>query len=407
MFLRVVTTPSSRRWRARRRDRANVIVLLLASSLLLSLGYFPENHFSRGARDLCAAWRCLDAAVALTIRSLFRACGASDRSMPACASGDRSPSCSPISPVGCCWRRRGWRHTAADQWRARPWLAASLAGRGSGGRGCIRRSLRSNCRDAGPRLFNSPFPALHRRRRHDRGQPRLHVRLRLHLLEVDRHIGRCRWAPVVWAVVAEVGMFMVFNRLFSRLPALTIMWMAGVGAVVRWTAYPLIEPLGLGVRASSACRRCMPFHGSHPAWPAEGDRRNRGGGANRAAQGMNLFLQQLLHGGGDAGSGPLYDRFGVEAFTPWWASPSGGCCYLGRRPIIPRAHHPAVRPASPRRRGPARGRGQAAAGHRGRRTRILREQHGRRHGERGADHAADHDGEAEFARRDRAAPARQ
>jgi PPP family 3-phenylpropionic acid transporter len=52
------------------------------------------------------------------------------------------------------------------------------------------------------------------------------------------------WA---FAVVAEVGVFMFYTRLFRRFSATTLVIIAGAASVVRWIAYPLVWPLGLGV----------------------------------------------------------------------------------------------------------------------------------------------------------------
>ena len=53
------------------------------------------------------------------------------------------------------------------------------------------------------------------------------------------------WA---WAVVAEVVVFMVFTRVFGNVRSTTIMGIAGLVSIVRWVAFPFIEPLGLGVQ---------------------------------------------------------------------------------------------------------------------------------------------------------------
>lgn len=50
-----------------------------------------------------------------------------------------------------------------------------------------------------------------------------------------------------WSVVAEVGMFAVFTRLFGRMPPSRLVVLAGLAALVRWVAFPLVWPAGLGV----------------------------------------------------------------------------------------------------------------------------------------------------------------
>lgn len=52
------------------------------------------------------------------------------------------------------------------------------------------------------------------------------------------------WA---WAVVSEVGTFIIFHRVFAHVPGRTLFAIAGVTAMVRWLVFPFIFPLGLGV----------------------------------------------------------------------------------------------------------------------------------------------------------------
>lgn len=54
---------------------------------------------------------------------------------------------------------------------------------------------------------------------------------------------------IFWAtgVVAEVVIFAVFRRVFGRLRAPTVLMIGAGVAVLRWIAFPLVMPLGLGV----------------------------------------------------------------------------------------------------------------------------------------------------------------
>jgi MFS transporter, PPP family, 3-phenylpropionic acid transporter len=54
---------------------------------------------------------------------------------------------------------------------------------------------------------------------------------------------------ILWAfsVVAAVGMFMVFTRLFGSMPATTTLIIASIAAIIRWVAFPLIWSSGAGV----------------------------------------------------------------------------------------------------------------------------------------------------------------
>ena len=93
------------------------------------------------------------------------------------------------------------------------------------------------------------------------------------------------WA---WAVVCEVGIFLVFNRVFGSISASAVLAIAGVAAILRWIAYPLIEPLGLGVPGffgvqTPAC--AVDRAPAHRA--AEDDRRDGAGGAHRRGAGRS------------------------------------------------------------------------------------------------------------------------
>lgn len=314
MFLRVVTTPFITAMADEAKDRANMILLLLASSLLLSLGYFLKPTF------LVVLATSVLLAVAWT---------------------PQSPLTDSLALSGV--RRFGSIYARMRIWGSLSFLFANLAGglllawTGAGavpmlisgglllglaaslaaprlGRPRLPSPLSAvDMQDAGPRLFNSYFllfiagagtiVASH-------GFMYGFVSIYWKAVGISDGIVGLLWS---WAVVAEVVMFMVFNRMFSRLPALTIMWIAGIGAVVRWIAYPLIEPLGLGVPGFFAVQTLHAFSTALILLGlqkviAETVPEERTG----AAQGMAYFSSNFFMAVVTLASGPLYDRFGVE-----------------------------------------------------------------------------------------------
>ena len=105
------------------------------------------------------------------------------------------------------------------------------------------------------------------------------------------------WA---FAVVSEVCAFLAFTRLFGRFRATTLLTMSGIAAIVRWIAYPLVWPLGLGVpgffaRAGAA----RPVDRHHADRRAEADRRDGRRRADRRGAGRCLLCHRHLHGDRD------------------------------------------------------------------------------------------------------------
>lgn len=120
------------------------------------------------------------------------------------------------------------------------------------------------------------------------------------------------WAS---AVVAEVGIFAVFSRVFGRLPATTLLLISGCASMVRWAAYPLVWPAGLGIAGFFLVQV---LHGLSTAILIIGVQKliaetvveHRTGAAQGAAffgNGMCMAIVTLL-------SGPLYHRLGVGGF---------------------------------------------------------------------------------------------
>ena len=120
------------------------------------------------------------------------------------------------------------------------------------------------------------------------------------------------WA---WSVVAEVCIFFFFTRLFGSVSATRVLAISGVAAVLRWTFYPLIGPLGLGVPGFFALQTLhalsfgLNFIGLQKLI-AETVPEQRTG----AAQGVAFFASGLSMAAVTLLSGPLYARFGVQGF---------------------------------------------------------------------------------------------
>lgn len=121
----------------------------------------------------------------------------------------------------------------------------------------------------------------------------------------------------LWAfgVVCEVGMFMAFNRLFSHVPVVRVMMLAAGGAIVRWIAFPLIWPLGLGVAGFFGLQA---LHAISTALVLIGLQKMIGETVAEertgAAQGIAFFANGFAMAAVTLASGPLYQRFGVDGF---------------------------------------------------------------------------------------------
>ncbi|MBX3581153.1 MAG: MFS transporter [Rhizobiaceae bacterium] len=120
------------------------------------------------------------------------------------------------------------------------------------------------------------------------------------------------WA---WAVVAEVIAFMMFNRVLGRASATKVLGIAGVAAIVRWVAYPLIEPAGLGIAGFFAVQSLHALSTGIlliglQKMIAETAPEERTG----AAQGVAFFAVGLTMATVTLLSGQLYERLGTNGF---------------------------------------------------------------------------------------------
>jgi PPP family 3-phenylpropionic acid transporter len=130
------------------------------------------------------------------------------------------------------------------------------------------------------------------------------------------------WA---FAVVAEVGMFMIFTRLFGSVPATTTLIIASIAAAVRWIAFPLVWPSGAGVtgffvvqalHAVSTGLILLSLQKMIAETVSE-ERMGAAQGVNYFASGFGLAIMTLL-------SGPLYEAIGEDGFYVMAATALGG-----------------------------------------------------------------------------------
>ena len=316
MFLRVVTTPLLTALADRARDRADVYVALVAAALLLSAGYFLTPTYAM----------VLAVSLALTI-----------------VWTPHSPIADSLALSGV--RRFGSNYTSMRKWGSISYLFANVAGGfilSATGPGAVpviifislaaalaagllaprlgrpRRASPLSATDiqqSAPKLLNSYFlyfsigvgviTASH---------AFLYGFVSIYWKSIgigDSVVGLL-WA---WGVVSEVCMFMMFTRFFGAFSVVTIMMMAGIGAVVRWIAFPLVWPLGLGVAGFFGVQT---LHSVSVALVLIGLQKMIGETISEeqtgAAQGIAYFSNGFFMAVVTLASGPLYDRFGVDGF---------------------------------------------------------------------------------------------
>jgi PPP family 3-phenylpropionic acid transporter len=318
MFLRVVTTPFITAMADEASDRANVLILLVAGALLVSLGFFLKPTY------LVVLAVSLALAVAWT---------------------PHSPLADSLALSGV--RRFGSNYTRIRIWGSIAFLCSNLGGG-------IILSLTSEksvpaiitsalvvtllvsflaprlgrprkasplsaveIQDAGPKLLNRYFVLVVAGAGVINGSHAfLYSFVSIYWKSIgigDTTVGLL-WA---WAVVAEAFMFLFFTRLFSRHSATAVMGLAGAGAILRWLAFPLIWPSGIGVIGFFAIQS---LHSFSTALILIGVQKlivetvpeERTG----AAQGIAFFATGFSMAAFTLLSGPLYAAFGVFGF---WA----------------------------------------------------------------------------------------
>jgi PPP family 3-phenylpropionic acid transporter len=315
MFLRVVTTPFITAFADRARDRADILVVLVAASLALASGYLLFDGYA--------------AVLAISI-------------LLAVAWTPHSPLTDSLALSGV--RRFGSNYTRMRIWGSSAFLFANLAGGvivARAGAGVVPLLIVIGL--CGTLVAAAAAPRL--------GRPRLASPLsatdlpatpslmnRYFLLVVGgaglitashsclygfssiywKSLGIAEstvgflWA---WSVICEVGLFLVFSRLFGRMSAISLIAVSGGFAVLRWLVMPLIWPSGLGVSGFFAVQALHAFSTgimliAVQKLIAETIPEERTGAAQGIAffaNGMSMALVMLA-------SGPLYGRFGAGGF---------------------------------------------------------------------------------------------
>ena len=315
MFLRVVTTPFVTAFADRARDRADILVVLVAASLALASGYLLFDGYA--------------AVLAISI-------------LLAIAWTPHSPLTDSLALSGV--RRFGSNYTRMRIWGSSAFLFANLAGgfivarAGAGvvplliviglcgtlvaaaaaprlGRPRMASPLSATDLPATPSLMSRHFLLLV-------GGAGLITASHAFLygfssiywksLGIAESTVGFLWA---WSVICEVGLFLVFSRLFGHLSAISLIAVAGGFAVLRWIALPLVWPFGLGVSGFFAVQALHAFSTgimliAVQKFIAEAVPEERTG----AAQGIAFFANGMSMALVTLASGPLYGRFGAGGF---------------------------------------------------------------------------------------------
>ena len=315
MFLRVVTTPFVTAYADTASDRANVLMLLVAAAAVLSCGFFLPPVYG------------IVLAVSLALSVVWTPHG---------------PIIDSLALSGV--RRFGSNYTSMRIWGSISFLATNLIG------GMV---LAWTSPQAVPVIMTASFvvgllavliaPRLGRPRRASplsveglQDAPKLLNRYFVLFVTgagviSGSHGFMYGFASIYWksvglgdtlmgflwafAVVSEVCAFLAFTRLFGRFRATTLLTISGTAAIVRWIAYPLVWPLGLGVPGFFAVQA---LHGLSTGILLIGvqkliaetvDEQQTGAaqGAAFFATGVCMAIVTLL-------SGPLYHRFGAGGF---------------------------------------------------------------------------------------------
>jgi PPP family 3-phenylpropionic acid transporter len=122
----------------------------------------------------------------------------------------------------------------------------------------------------------------------------------------------------LWAfsVAAEVVMFAVFRRVFGRVSSPVVLAIGAIMAIVRWSLFPLVDPLGLGLAGFFLVQGLHAFSFSAiflatQRMLSETVPEERTGAAQGAAYFANNTLLALL----TLAAGPLYRAFGPGSFA--------------------------------------------------------------------------------------------
>ncbi|MBX3570297.1 MAG: MFS transporter [Rhizobiaceae bacterium] len=321
MFLRVVSTPLVTALADRTPDRAFVLILLAAGSLLASLGYLLTPTY----------------ALMLAISLVF-----------AFFLAPQTPLCDAIALSGV--RRFGSNYPAMRIWGSIAFLLANLGGGlllGVTGIGAVPLMMSGSLavalaasvvvprlgrprrasplsavgfRQAGPRLFERRFILLVLGAGLISGSHGFlygFVSIYWERIGLEPGIVGVLWS---WSVVAEVFMFVIFTRLFGGRSAYAVLLIAAAAAMLRWAVMPCIWPLGLGVPGFFLAQTLHAFStaliliGVQLLIARRVPEENTG-----AAQGVAFFANGTAMALVTLASGPLfasYGEFGFLAMVP-------------------------------------------------------------------------------------------
>lgn len=348
MFVRVVTTPFITAMADRAGDRANVLIAISAAAVLVSLGYFLPPTYG-------------GVLVVSTVLAVFWT--------------PQSPLADSLALSGV--RRFGSSYARMRIWGSLAFLTASFGG------GLI---LATTGADAVPLMISLGLvgalaavlltPRL--------GPPRKASPLSASTLQAAPKLFNCyfllfvagagiinashgfmfAFVSIYWkgigisdgvigalwtsAVLAEVGIFFLFDRLFGSLSAARVLVVAGVSAVLRWIAYPLVEPLDLGVpgffvvQSLHALSTGLVLIGVQKMIADAAPEERTG-----AAQGVAFFSIGFTMAAVTLASGPLYQNVGLAGFYIMAALAALGLCLIAAASVSPRAQHEADTPGSP------------------------------------------------------------
>jgi len=315
-FLRLVTTPYITSFADRAPDRVYVLMVMIAATLVLSCGYFLEPRY----------WVVLAVSVALHVFW-----------------SPHAPLSDSIALSGV--RRFGLKYPRMRVWGSLAFLASNFFGGvilsytgpeavpaiiAAGLAAALVMSLfiprvgrprqpsplsAAEIRDAGSALFNRHFVLL---------VAAAGVIHSSHTFLFS--FGSIYWKSIgisdsvigaLWAsaVMAEVCMFVVFTRVLGRVSAAHLFYIAGAAAVVRWVAFPLVWPSGIGVAGFFATQA---LHALSTALVLLGVQKliaeTFGDEKTGAAQGVAFFANGLAFALVTLASGPIYGHFGVNGF---------------------------------------------------------------------------------------------
>lgn len=348
IFLRVVTTPVISSMADGAKDRANVLIAISLAAFLLSLGYFLTPTYA------------MVLAVTLAINIFW----------------------TPQSPLADSLALSGVRRFGSNYPRMRIWGSLAFLG-GSFFGGMI---LAAGGADAVPAMIScglfatlaaaSITPRLGRPRVASplstaglqEAGPRLANRYFLFFVSgtgvlVASHgllygFASIYWKDIgisdqvigflwAWSVVAEVCAFLLFNRVFGNVSSTRVLMIAGVAAIVRWIAFPLIEPLGLGVPGFFAVQT---LHALSTGLLLIGLQKMIGETVPEertgAAQGIAYFANGFSTGVVTLASGPLYERLGGDGFFVMAVIALVGLGLIFAAAFSPKAQARAATPAS-------------------------------------------------------------